>query len=198
MLTNDLKYILKPRAINEMQIDRNIMSSHDIHPNIIADIGANIGYYTEALLATFETAEIHAYEPHPDNLEYLKQIDNTRLQIHPYGLFNEDSAVEIGMRDARNNNGTFSIFNKHDTKLVAFKNADNEITKPDFIKIDVEGSELFILQCSSFCENIKAIFIELIYTDEFKMNSRVKKQLEQMNFKFIKQVTKNDQLWLKL
>jgi FkbM family methyltransferase len=198
MLTNELKDILKPRAVNEMQHVRDILNEQNISIDVIADIGANIGYYSEALLETFLNADVHAYEPHPHNLKLLYNVTNDRLHVHPYGLFDKDTTMEIGMRDSRNNNGTFSIFNTHESTSVSFKNANTESVRPDFIKLDVEGSELFILQCDSFLENVKAIFIELIYTDEFSQNSKVTQRLNDMGFVFSKQITKNDQLWLKL
>ena len=44
MLTNELKDILKPRAVNEMQHVRDILNEQNISIDVIADIGANIGY----------------------------------------------------------------------------------------------------------------------------------------------------------
>lgn len=198
MLTNDLEKILAPRALKEISIVNDILISQNIYPITIADIGANIGYYTTAILQVFKEAEVHSYEPHPENLKFLQNRINNRLHVHPYGLFNEDTILNIGMRDSRNNNGTFSIFNNYKTIPATFKNANNETIKPDFVKLDVEGSELFILQCDNFFENTKAIFIELILTDEFKQNEKVTEQLIKMGFKLNKQITKNDQLWLRL
>lgn len=198
MLTNSLKHILKPRAVYEMKMVKGILDSKRIFPAVIADVGANIGYYTEAILSVFDSSELHSYEPHPMNLNYLEKLCSDKLHVHPYGLFNTNTLIPIGMRDSRKNNGTFSIFNKHDVIDVVFKDANEELIRPEFVKIDVEGSELYILECDRFFENTKAIFIEIICTDEFKSNSAIKARLQNMGFHLSKQITKNDQLWLKL
>jgi FkbM family methyltransferase len=168
----------------------------EFNPLVIADIGANIGYYAQTLLTLFSDAAIHSYEPHPDNLHYLNQIKHERLTIHPYGLYTSDTEIEIGMR-SDNNNGTYSIFNSNNPTTVQFKNANNELIRPDFIKMDIEGSETFVLQCTEFLSQTRAIMIEMVYMDDFNQNKMISTQLEDLGFSKKIKITKNDYLWLR-
>lgn len=196
MLTLKIRDSLKNNALNEILMIKDII---DFSPECIVDLGANIGYYSEVFLDNFPNAQVHAYEPHPDNLSLLTKIKNDRLKIYPYGISNRNFKAKIGMRDdGKDNNGTYGIYGKVNLTEVEFKDGNNETLLPDFAKIDVEGSELDILSCEKFLSNTKAILIELVYKDDFKHNDLIKKRLLDLNFKFSKQVDKNDQLWLRL
>lgn len=193
LLTVELKNELTYQSENHIGIVKNHLS---FIPAIIADIGANVGYYTTAFLNAYPSSSVYAYEPHPDNLNELSKIQNDRLYICNYGLFNMDGNMNIGMReDGRNNNGTYGIYTTDNSTTVQFKNANNELIRPDFVKLDVEGSELYILQCEDFFKNVKGILIELVYMDNFNQNSNIRKQLQKLGFEFLTNVSKNDELW---
>lgn len=191
--TKQLEYKLIENARRDL---RQVKQLLEFDPLVIADIGANIGYYAQTLLSLFDNAKVHSYEPHPDNLQYLNEIKHDRLTIHPYGLYTSDTEIEIGMR-SDNNNGTYSIFNSTNPTLVQFKNANNETIRPDFIKMDIEGSEIFVLKCTDFLSQTKAIMIEMVYMDDFKQNKLISDQLEELGFSKKIKITKNDYLWLR-
>lgn len=193
LLTVELKNELTYQSEKHIDIVKNHLS---FIPKIIADIGANVGYYTTAFLNAYPSSSVYAYEPHPDNLNELSKIQSDRLYICNYGLFNIDGNMNIGMReDGRNNNGTYGIYTTDNSTIVQFKNANNELIRPDFIKLDVEGSELYILQCEDFFKNVKGILIELVYMDNFNQNSNIRKQLQKLGFEFLTNISKNDELW---
>ena len=193
LTTKKLEYILRKNAYQDLSHVKELLQ---FEPLVIADIGANIGYYTSVLCEIFNNAEIHSYEPHPDNLYYLNQQVLDRLTIYPYGLYNEDDTVTIGMRDD-NNNGTYGIYNSNSAVPVQFKNADNETIRPDFVKMDIEGSEIFVLKCEQFLSQTKAILIEMVYLDDFSQNEVISNRLSELGFKEKQKITKNDWLWLK-
>ena len=77
---------------------------------VIADIGANIGYYAESFLHFYPNSIVHAYEPHPLHIEELNKLNEARITVHPYGLWNCDKQMTIGMRsDGKMNNGTYEF-----------------------------------------------------------------------------------------
>ena len=195
LLTTELKTELTRQINNDV---KNIKSLINFIPNVIADIGANVGYYTNAFLSEYPLAIVHSYEPQPDNLVELHKIKNERLYIHEYGLFDSNKKMNIGMRDDnRYNNGTYGIYTNINSIEVLFKNANEEIINADLVKMDVEGSELYILQCNDFFKSVKAIIVELVYLDNFNQNENIRNQLKYLGFEFSTKLNKNDELWIK-
>lgn len=195
LLTTELKTELTIRINSDV---KKIKSLINFTPKIIADIGANVGYYTNAFLSEYPSAIIHSYEPQLDNLSELYKIKNDRLYIHDYGLFDSNKIMSIGMRDDdRYNNGTYGIYTNINSTDVLFKNANEEIINADLVKMDVEGSELYILQCEEFFKSVKAIVIELVYLDNFNQNENIRKQLKYLGFELSEKLNKNDELWIK-
>lgn len=187
---------LKQKASQDITFLKTQIENLD--PKIIADVGANVGYYSEILLDNFPKAIIHAYEPHPAHIKCLQSISNERLILHPYGLFNDTVEVEFGMEsDKRQNNGTYGIYNTSNKINVQLKNANLENFSPDFVKIDVEGSEAFVLKCEKFFEKTKLILIEILKDDPFKQNEKIKEELKNLGFSYKLKIGKNDYVWTK-
>lgn len=188
---------LKILALKHIKEVKKVFSE-DNKKVVIADIGANIGYYAESFLEVYEQASVHAYEPLPLNLGELFKINNDRLQIHPYGLFDYDGKFELGVDENELlNNGTYSIYRKTNRVEVIFKDADNELIRPTIVKIDVEGAESNILNCAEFFSKTKAILVEIVHKDDFGKNEEVIQKLKSLGFEFNTNLGKNDQLWLK-
>lgn len=196
MKTVNNRKVLKDKANREIKELKKFWN--ESYPPIIADIGGNIGYYSEVLLSTFDKSQVHSYEPHPYNLNHLNKINSDRLTIHNYGLFNETKRLEIGLPAHRtDNNGLFSIHYTTNAVEVDLKNANDEIIRPHIVKIDVEGSEPQILECSEFFSKTKIILIEIVHQDDFNMNIRVSAMLKSMGFKYKTNTSKNNELWLR-
>lgn len=184
---------LKSKALKEIKQVKEVWG--DSIP-LIADIGANIGYYSEAFYEVFDGSIIHSYEPHPYNLGYLRDVQRDGIFIHEYGLFDEDTTLMIGVPSSRpNNNGLFSIHHTTNGVEVDLKAANKEEIRPDIVKIDVEGAESQVLSCTDFFENTKLILIEIVVDDNFNNNDDVVSKLKSMGFTHIKNTSKNNQLW---
>lgn len=196
MKTVNKKSLLKSRAIREVKQMFELWDSNTIP--LIADIGANIGYYTEAFSKIFDGSIIHSYEPHPYNIKHLMNLDGMNVSVHPYGLFDEDITIKIGLPVGRtDNNGLFSIHYTEDSVEVELKDAVSELIRPDIVKIDVEGSESYILNRTDFFENTKMILIEIVKDDNFGSNIDIVSKLNDMGFTYMKNTSKNNQLWLR-
>lgn len=184
---------LKARAVREATQIKEVWGESI---PLIADIGANIGYYSEAFYEVFDGSIIHSYEPHPYNLSHLKNVARDVIFIHEYGLFDKDTKLMIGVPESRpNNNGLFSIHHTTNGVEVDLKNANKEEIRPDIVKIDVEGAESQVLSCTEFFENTKLILIEIVVDDNFNNNDDVVSKLKSMGFTHIKNTSKNNQLW---
>ena len=117
--------------------------------DIVVDVGANIGYYT--LLMAKIGALVNSYEPAPSNFKLLKknvQQNNfsQNITLHNTAVSNFIGTSKLYLQ--KNNTGGHQLgFNLFQT--------DNSIEVPvtkinldriDFAKIDVEGSELHVLE----------------------------------------------------
>lgn len=139
------------------------------------DVGANIGLY--CLVAAKEigpTGKIVAYEPQPDCCDVLKHTVNLnnweeRFWVQPVALGAASSVNPLYLAgsgstlddDFNDNHSTQSI-------LVDVDTLDNQILqlgldRVDFIKIDVEGVELQVLQGAekTIKEQTPVIFVEI-------------------------------------
>jgi len=122
--------------------------------NVVVDIGASIGYYT-VLFAKIvgEKGQVFAFEPEHENFNILKKnievnnfknvvIENIAISDkigHLPLKVEKDGSHKIIYDDSKEN--MYEI--KSTTLDEYFKQFDNKI---DFIKMDAEGSEYFILQ----------------------------------------------------
>ena len=130
-------------------IETEIIKSHVKQNDVVVDVGANIGYYT--LLMAKLNSHVHSYEPELRNFQLLKKnvIQN-----------NFSSNVELYNKAVSNFIGKSKLFLSeftpgehkldHDRfggkKFVEVDVTKIILDKIDFAKIDVEGSELHVLE----------------------------------------------------
>jgi FkbM family methyltransferase len=111
------------------------------------DVGAYVGSYALAMRGRF--AEVHAFEPYPAALECLREnLRDTDIQVHGVGLFNCETKAEFSANAAKmgfirlgdgTGGGTIPL-----TTLDTI--AETVDLHPDFIKIDVEGADVLVLE----------------------------------------------------
>lgn len=126
--------------------------------NVIFDIGANIGWYSNHMAAMQTTGKVYGFEPIPET--FKKLVDNTNLNgfknISLNNLaFSEKkqrltfyySPAQTGASSSRNITEREDIV-KLECNSVSVDDFvhENNISKVDFIKCDVEGAELFVYQ----------------------------------------------------
>lgn len=120
----------------------------------VLDIGANVGFYSMAIAKKYPYAYIHAFEPIPETFEKL--VDNAlclkNIYAHNYPLTDTDGIAEFfydrlepgaaSMRNIRETNKAVKI--KVNTQTL--DNLAQFLPRVDFIKCDVEGSELLVMR----------------------------------------------------
>jgi FkbM family methyltransferase len=142
-------------------------------PRVIYDLGANIGIASMSLAALFPNARIYGFEPEPANYEICSQnysnLPNAQALNCAVGSSSGTMIFEI-TDDARGGRLTANavINTIHQIKridvavwtvedLVKIKG----LAPPDFLKVDVEGAELDVLNGLGFCaKGIKQMHIE--------------------------------------
>ncbi len=156
---------------NETKIIMECVKENDT----ILDIGANIGIYT-ILLNKYKNCATYSFEPIKYTFNLLKKnikVNNVNAKIYNVGLsdknkvekfyFNRKEIGASSMRDIRKDKENTSILKCNIMKLDDFIEKEG-ITNIDFIKIDIEGAELFALMGGGM--NIKKhkpiIFCEML------------------------------------
>jgi len=121
---------------------------------IFWDIGTNYGFYPYIFINNDWYNKIHCFEPNPRLNEILNQSfrGNNRVYIYNFGLGDEMKKMKFNYSDSRSDLGSFTSnsFKKNTQhQIVNIDTIDNIrkiIGKPDIIKIDVEGFEMFVLK----------------------------------------------------
>jgi FkbM family methyltransferase len=121
-----------------------------LHPNWVCfDVGANVGYFS--LLFSRLEAIVHAFEPSPANLQRLRRnIElNPSFKIAVHALALSDyrgrekftTAVENAGASYLGGSGT-----EVDVATLDWFVSGSDITRLDFIKVDIEGCEAKFLE----------------------------------------------------
>lgn len=132
---------------------------------LIIDAGANIGMGVLYFKKKFPQSKVIAFEPDQKVASILrKNVDAFELnnvEVIEKGLWKDESFLEFQsdgadtgrVADKDNNSNTITIST---TKLSKY--LDQPV---DFLKIDIEGAEIVVLQeCQEKLQNVKNIFVE--------------------------------------
>ena len=141
-------------------------------PNIIFDIGANIGIETFRFRKLFPFSKIISIEANKENFNILKKnLDQDKNVVTlNLGIWNEKTKLKL-KKSNKNSSQSFS-YEKLDSneKGEEFIDADTiqgvidkfSISEIDILKIDVEGAENFIFDnsCDFWISKVKTIIAE--------------------------------------
>ncbi|OFY84452.1 MAG: hypothetical protein A3F72_13670 [Bacteroidetes bacterium RIFCSPLOWO2_12_FULL_35_15] len=150
---------------------------------LVIDIGANIGLMSISVLHEIPNAKIYAFEPGPHQFKlFSKTIEtnkiNGKILLSPIALSNQkgtaifqihssEDASGDGFFDTERAGATEGIEVKTDT-LDNWWIANNQ-PKVDFIKMDTEGAEYWILQGGKhLIEKCRPIMIAEIFEQNIK------------------------------
>lgn len=129
-----------------------------VQPQVIFDVGANIGITAVYYSVVYPDADIYCFEPLPENLELLRintKRNSGRIHVIPKGLSDAPGvAVYSKSADPRNLGGGGFAYVAADRKrnlplpltTVREVMVDLGVRRVDVFKIDTEGSELAVLR----------------------------------------------------
>ena len=168
---------------------------------IFWDIGSNIGQYAIYAATKHKKSNVYAFEPSPSNLVVLSRNISVnhlskKISIVPFGLTNkknkfffmneskfEEGSAMHNLDEYKRSKFQYKVFGTSLKNLIENKT----LRIPNYIKIDVDGSELDVLQSfGNYLKNrkIKGLFIELDLSDKKKYKSCLN-ILKSYNFKLI-------------
>lgn len=138
----------------EPQVVRRIVST--IRPGMtVVDVGAHVGYYT-LVFAKYvgATGRVISFEPLPVNFALLKKNvelnELKHVELFASAVFSRSGDLTISIPDD-SNSGEASVMHRVGAKQLEVQATTLDVVsstldfKPDFIKIDVEGSEFDVL-----------------------------------------------------
>lgn len=143
----------------------------------IVDVGCHVGYYSlVAAKATPSDARIYSFEPVQQNFEMAKEniaLNNYRnIFLYQTALSNTNGVLTINVGEDENRGMSSINFHDHlsgkkeEVKTQTLDSFCNEqaIQQVDLIKIDVEGSEYYVLQGmkTTLEQNRPVVLIEIL------------------------------------
>lgn len=119
----------------------------------VLDVGANIGFHTLYFAELVgENGKVTSFEPVPYN---FKTLDNNvklngfnHIHLNNIALGNRNEQINIAADQESRNPGAFNLFDQSGNTTIICCIGDEVIKdeKVDFIKIDVEGYESFVIE----------------------------------------------------
>ena len=127
---------------------------------VIFDVGANIGMYSKIILSEFgQDLKLFSFEPSADTFNQLqKSVTDSRVSLYQLGIGDKienrilyshsdfSGISSVYNRELRHSNLSYS--SNEEIKMVTLDNfwKENEINRNDYLKLDLEGNELFALK----------------------------------------------------
>ena len=139
-------------------------------PQVVVDLGANIGLSGLYFLTRAPTVRCHLYEPVPQNLERLEANlgrVRERATLNPYAVGDAEGEVEFGIEPSGRYGG-IGVATGH--SIVVRCRSINSVLEDilareariDLLKIDTEGAEERTVRAidTAYLERIGAIYLE--------------------------------------
>jgi len=126
--------------------------------DVFYDIGANVGTYSCFAGQTVEDGNVIAFEPHPANIERLREnaaLNDIQLGVLPVALSSERgvSNLDVSGEEDKAGVGTHSLSTGNAERSIKVDMIEGDrlieegnIPPPTVVKIDVEGAEQLVLE----------------------------------------------------
>tara|TARA_B100001179_G_C18459982_1_gene346748 strand:- start:71 stop:673 length:603 start_codon:yes stop_codon:yes gene_type:complete len=154
------------------------------------DIGSHVGLWTRELASKFE--QVYCFEPNPVFIEcFKKNITETNVQLFQYGLSNNEHTASM-----KETNST--MMNDAPGSIQCRTLDSFNLNNIDFIKIDVDGFEVKVLNgaIETITRNKPAINIEMKKEKRPSICIEIRKILSSLSY-YPRRRTRSDIIWTK-
>lgn len=135
-------------------VEIDFVKNNFTNGGVFIDIGANFGLYSVFISKKFPDSQVHSFEPVPETFKILSEnIAHNRCgntSINNLGLSFKNDVLKFTNDQYAGNHISFdeSRSDLVSVNVITLDNyaRENALEKIDFIKCDVEGAELFVLQ----------------------------------------------------
>lgn len=120
--------------------------------DVFYDVGSNWGHYSLYVASNQKfKGRIYSFEPHPGNFTDLtRTVNQAKLEsivkCYPFALSNTNSETYMRLPDNLHSGLATLTNSKTDIRISQKKLDDLKLPSPNLIKLDIEGSELLMLQ----------------------------------------------------
>lgn len=151
----------------------------------ILDIGANVGFFSIAARARYPRAIIHAYEPNPRVLPFLRtNASGLGIEVYPEAVGAQSGFADI-VDFGESNQARTRVADNGEIPLASFDAAVQRLGgSVDLLKLDCEGAEWDLFQLAGAWKHIRNVRMEYhLFRGETVM--QVEQALHELGFKVI-------------
>jgi FkbM family methyltransferase len=176
-------------AGNGQQAQRDASLKYVKQWRVCLDIGSNIGQWTRPLAKRFKS--VVCFEPNPNFRQcFEKNIQEKNVLLWPYGLSDKEHKAKQDFNS--------TVLHEEDGDIDCRTLDSFGLTNVDFVKIDVDGFEVPLLNGAreTLSKNDPVINIEMKRDKRMDVVVKCESILKDLGYKFQKR-TKSDEVWLK-
>jgi FkbM family methyltransferase len=140
---------------------------------VVIDIGANIGWYSVLMCRGMEgRGQVFAFEPNPETFPYLRENAMNRPSIQPFEIAVSNSEGRILFYCSKSSALSSAVRNVgrevtvESSSLDEFCRSLELLESVDFVKCDVEGGEVKVLQGARALRSARNSPIWMLEVDE--------------------------------